>query len=133
MPSVLWQELGPSPGSCTVCAAADTLMLGEARTRLGLLERLRREYCPPPSRFVTCSDCGWRWSVRAADTGIDGARGRTEGTRGVHERPATRLTDSLRRPVVEPARSEPVAATRTVLPAPRDGRRFARDWTYPRG
>lgn len=127
MTTVAWHDLGAAPGTCTICSAVDTLMLGEARTRLSLLERLRGERCPPPARFVTCRDCGWRWSVRAGDRSSDGARRRT----GV-ERPATRVVDSLRGlvtspPPVDDAREQPSAAARTVLPQPREGRRFSRD------
>jgi hypothetical protein len=115
MSTAVWHELGLVAGSCTVCGAEGALSMGEARFERNLVERLRKEYCAPPARFVTCSDCGWRWSVRADDSGAWGARSRSTAPRA--ER--VRWDDDQR------------AASRTVLPAA-EGRRPSRDWAYYR-
>lgn len=119
MATAVWHELGPADGVCTVCSADGALTLGEARFSRTLLERLRREYCAPPARFVTCRDCGWRWSVRADDRSADGVRHRIGAAR--------RDADAPRVPAARSG-DEPVAAARTVLPQQRPGR----DWAYPR-
>ena len=119
MSTAVWHELGPVSGACTVCAAVDTLSVGVARFHRNLLERLRREYSAPPARFVTCRECGWRWSVRADDSTADGVR---------HRAGIARTDTPAEEADVE---TGPRAATRNVLPAPREGRRRSRDWTYP--
>ncbi|HWH29638.1 MAG TPA: hypothetical protein VNU26_11860 [Mycobacteriales bacterium] len=131
MPTAVWHALGPAEGSCTVCGAEGSLSLGEARFSRNLVERLRREYCSPPARFVTCASCGWRWSVRADDRGADGVRRRSGTVRDDVPRP--RAADPAR-PSADPARlpADPLTASRTVLPQQPDRRR-GRDWAYPRG
>ncbi|MFP5218821.1 MAG: hypothetical protein ACLGIG_03675 [Actinomycetes bacterium] len=119
MPTAVWHELGPAEGSCTVCGVEGSLAVGEARFSRNLVERLRKEYCSPPARFVTCAGCGWRWSVRADDSTADGVRHRTGVAREEVPQPQA----------VSPA--EPVSASRTILPGQRDRRR-GRDWAYPR-
>ncbi len=115
MSTVVWHELGTVAGVCTVCGADGALSIGEARFQRNLMERVRREHESPPARFVTCADCGWRWSVRAGDTSAS----------GVGRRSAAPSEDAVR------DTDEPVTATRTVLPQPRDSRRVGRDWVYP--
>lgn len=109
MPTPVWRDLGPVDGGCTVCAAEGLLSLGEARFTPSLVERLRRDPMPTPARLVTCSGCGWRWSVRVTDDTADGVRARTPGA----ARQAARATD------------EPVVAARTVLPQQRCSREWA--------
>lgn len=111
MPTAVWHELGPATGDCTVCGATGSLSLGEARFSRSLVERLRREHCPTPARLVTCCDCGWRWSVRADDTTADGVRHRTDAPRSDIPAPRAEMSE------------QPVTATRTVLPQPRERRR----------
>ena len=127
MPTAVWHELGPAEGTCTVCSATGTLSVGEARFSRNLIERLRKEYCSPPARFITCSGCGWRWSVRATDTTADGVRRRTGIARDDVPQPRAEhdATGASRS-------DEPVTASRTVLPQHVDRRR-GRDWAYPRG
>ena len=158
MSTAVWHELGPAGGSCTVCGTSGRLRLGEARSRLSVLERVRREPCSPPARFVVCGGCGWRWSVRAHDLGVEGVRRRRRetsvppdaragsGEPVVSAAPVVSATPVVSTsPVeapspVEPdglpedrrcAAAGPRSASRTVLPAPRGERRFGRDWTYP--
>lgn len=112
MPIPVWHDLGAVDGGCTVCGVEGLLSLGEARFTPSLVERLRREPVPTPARLVTCSGCGWRWSVRLTDDSVEGVRARTAGA----ARQAARVTD------------EPIAAARTVLPQ----QRCSRDWAYSR-
>ena len=126
MANAVWHELGPASGTCTVCGADGALTLGEARFTRNLLERLRREYCSPPARFVTCRDCGWRWSVRADDRSADGVRHRTGTARRDDDAPQV---PAARAPQEQPQlRQEPQPAALTVLPHQRPGR----DWAYSR-
>jgi hypothetical protein len=65
MSSAVWHELGDVPGSCTACGSPACLSMGEARLHRTVVERVRRQYSAAPARFIRCSACGGRWSVRA--------------------------------------------------------------------
>ena len=107
MSTAVWHELGAVPGTCTVCSVEGGLSMGEARFHRTLVERLRKQYCAPPARFVTCGSCGWRWSVRADDA----------TAAGVARRAGTARTDD-RAPRIPQPQGEHVSQ---------------RDWAYPRG
>jgi hypothetical protein len=115
MPTAVWHDLGPVDGACTVCGAQGLLSLGEARFTRSVTERVRREHVPTPARFVSCTDCGWRWSVRTTDRAADGAQRRA----ATPDPQAVRADDER-------------VATRTVLPEPRRSGLAGRDWAYPR-
>jgi hypothetical protein len=141
MPTAVWHHLGSVEGTCTVCSSEGGLSLGEARFHRNLLTRLVRSYCAPPSRFVTCMDCGWRWNVRADDVSAealgfrapaervppraDGGRDRVPTATGADRRAAgTEAADADRRAAGTEASDADRRAGRTD-PADADRRAWA--------